>query len=712
MGADMTFHYADIETLVRPRRVAVVGASNRAGSMGNSTYRNVRSHSTVESVFPVNPRSAEVCGDAAYSSVCAIPGPPPDVAIVLVAAELVLETVRDCAAAGVSHVMVFSSGFSEIGPEGAAMQEEILAVAREAGMTLYGPNSPGLANVADRVLLSMSPVASEDVTSGPVGLVTQGGGIGRAIMQWMDLGLGIGLWASPGNAVDLDVADFIHHMLGDDRIKVIAAVVEGFSNGPKFIDVAEKARAIGKPIVVMKIGRSEYGQKSAASHTASIAGDDDVTDAVFAQYGVIRVTDVNELAETAALLARATEPSRVGDICVYSFSGGASSHAADLVGAEGLTLATFSRETAAVLAAKAPSFGFVQNPVDLTTRVFTDSTLNKEILSAIAADPAVGAILFAMPADYAESTISVVTEAIEILKGTDVLLVPVWMSPRHGGGFQVMVEAQMVPFASVADAVRALGRIARWAGPAPARRAPAESPANASPADGAAPNQLALDYLATRGLLEPAGIRFPFEAFAATPAEAADAVTSIGGSAALKVVADGVIHKTEVGGVRLNVRTAQQAREAFESMTNAGAAERMRAVPSGVTVQEMIGAGLDLLVGAHYDPVFGPILSFGAGGIYTEIERDVTHLAITFDRTAFDKAASGLRIWRRMCGFRGEPPVDFDAVYVAVAALARVFVESPHIAELEINPLRARDLVHGGSVVALDAVAILRSRHW
>ena len=207
--------FADISRLVRPHRVAVVGASDRPGSLGYSTYNNVRNHSVIAGgAVPVNPRYETVLGDPCYPRVSDAPGAPVDVAIILLSAELVLDAVKDCATAGVRHLVVLSSGFSETGAAGRAQQEEMVRLARASGMRVYGPNSPGLANVADRVLLSMSPVAGSDVTSGPVGLVTQGGGIGRALMQWMDRGLGIGLWCSPGNEADLEIADFVAGFCG------------------------------------------------------------------------------------------------------------------------------------------------------------------------------------------------------------------------------------------------------------------------------------------------------------------------------------------------------------------------------------------------------------------------------------------------------------------------------------------------------------------
>jgi acyl-CoA synthetase (NDP forming) len=353
------------------------------------------------------------------------------VAVVLVTAAAVLDVVKDCAASGVRYLVVLSSGFSESGEAGRRLQREMVRLARASGLRVYGPNSPGLANIADRVLLSMSPVAGADVMSGPVGLVTQGGGIGRALMQWMDRGLGFGLWCSPGNEADLDIADFVNHMVDDERIRVIGAVVEGFSEGRKFLEVARRAREAGKPIVILKIGRSEYGQKTAASHTASIAGNDAVASAVFAQYGVVRVDDVDELGETLQLFSKAlgVADRDITRTCVYSFSGGTASLAADLAGSAGLELATFEPATSAALRARAPAFGFVDNPVDLTTKVFTDADLNRAVFELICNDPNVGSVLFAMPADYGDSTVAVSRDRGRDRAVHGYLLIPVDVAP-------------------------------------------------------------------------------------------------------------------------------------------------------------------------------------------------------------------------------------------------------------------------------------------
>ena len=705
--ADPPAAFADISRLVRPRRVAVVGASGRAGSLGYSTYHNVRDNSVIAGgAVPINPRYETVLGDRCYPRVSDVPGEPIDVAIVLVTAEQVLDVVSDCAAAGVRYLVVLSSGFSETGEAGRGLQTEMIRLARAAGMRVYGPNSPGLANIADRVLLSMSPVAGADVTSGPVGLVTQGGGLGRALMQWMDRGLGIGLWCSPGNEADLDIADFINHMVDDDRIQVIGAIVEGFSQGRKFLEVARRAREAGKPVVILKIGRSEYGEKTAASHTASIAGNDAVTSAVFAQYGVVRVNDVDELGETLHLFSRALAVTDrdVTRTCVYSFSGGTAALAADLVGSAGLELAVFEPATLAALVARAPAFGFVDNPVDLTTRVFTDADLNRAVFELICHDPNVGSVLFAMPADYGESTVAVSTDAVEIARATGTLLIPVWMSPRRGGGYQVLDAAGLAPMDGVYRAVQALRRFAEWRAPA---GTDAAGPPIETPGGAVATSERALSYEESTELLSAAGVRVPRESFVASAAAAAEAAERIGGPVAMKLSAPGLIHKTEVGGVRLGLRGGEQAGAAYAEMTSPGRLASFGIDADGVFVQEMVADGLDLLVSVHDDEVFGAVLTVGAGGVATEVERDVVHLAIPFRDEELVRALRGLRLWPHLAGFRGQPGCDLSVLASVARAIAGVYLaQAPALAEIEINPLRVIAGADQTSCVALDIVAL------
>jgi acyl-CoA synthetase (NDP forming) len=708
--------FADIERLVRPRRVAVVGASDRAGSLGHSTYVNVRNNSVIAGgAVAVNPRYASVLGDPCYPNVSDVPGEQIDVAVVLVSADLALDVVKDCAAAGVAHLVMLSSGFAETGPAGRELQEQLVGAARAAGIRVYGPNSPGLANIADRVLMSMSPVAGADVTAGPVGLVTQGGGIGRALMQWMDRGLGIGLWCSPGNEADLDVADFVNHMVDDERIRVIGVVIEGFNAGPKFLEVARRARAAGKPIVALKVGRSEYGQKSAASHTASIAGNDAVASALFVQHNIVRVDDVDEMGETLALFTQALAAADrdVARTCVYSFSGGTASLAADLVGAAGLELASFDPKTAEQLQKRAPAFGFVDNPVDLTTKVFTDADLNREVLELICADPNVGSLLFAMPADYGDNTVAVSRDAVDIAARTGVMLVPVWMSPRRGGGYDVLRAAGQAPFDGVYRAVTALRRFATWRDRTSNAPSPGHTPSDTgsevalgAEAHPIATSERALPYSRTTEILARAGVPVPSEAFAEDATWAAEAAEWIGGPVVIKLSAPGLIHKTEVGGVRVGVVGGSAAADAFLEMTDAARLAPYGVVADGVFVQEMAADGIDLLISVHEDEVFGPVLTIGAGGVATEIDRDVTHLAIPFDDGELVAALRPLRIWHQLAGFRGRPAADLDVLARIVQAVVRAYLAEPTVQEIELNPVRVVVTGSGTKCLALDVVML------
>lgn len=713
MTADQGF--ADISRLVRPRRVAVVGASDRPGSLGHSTYVNVRNHSTISGgAVPVNSRYQTVLGDHCYAHVSDVPGEPIDVAIVLVGADQALDVVKDCAKAAVAHLVVLSSGFAETGPAGREMQDALINTARSSGIRVYGPNSPGLANIADRVLLSMSPVAAADATSGPVGLVTQGGGIGRALMQWMDRGLGIGLWASPGNEADLDVADFVNHMVEDDRIRVIGAVIEGFNAGPKFLASARRAGSARKPIVVLKVGRSEYGQKSAASHTASIAGNDAVATALFAQHDVVRVDDVEEMGDTLVLFTQALAAAGrdVARTCVYSFSGGTATLAADLVGAAGLELAAFEPATVKELQQRAPAFGFVDNPVDLTTKVFTDADLNRDVLEIICADPNVGSLLFAMPADYGENTVAVSRDAVEIAARSGVLLIPVWMSPRRGGGYDVLRAAGYAPFDGIHRAVTALRRYATWrdrtSGPGSGGGSTIGADVAGEHAHTIATSDRALPYARARRVLADAGVRVPKEAFADDATRAADAAEWIGGPVVIKLSAPGLIHKTEVGGVRVGVVGGAAAADVFMEMTEPGRLSGYGLVADGVFVEEMAGDGIDLLMSVHEDEVFGPVLTIGAGGVATEVDRDVTHLAIPFDDGELIAALQPLRIWHHLAGFRGKPAVDLDVLAQTAQALVRAYHSEPTVREVELNPVRVIVTESGTTCLALDAVMLER----
>jgi acyl-CoA synthetase (NDP forming) len=427
---------------------------------------------------------------------------------------------------------------------------------------------------------------------------------------------------------------------------------------------------------------------------------------------VVRVDDVDELGETLHLFCRALEVADrdVTRTCVYSFSGGTASLAADLVGSAGLVLATFDPATSAALTARAPAFGFVDNPVDLTTKVFTDAELNRAVFELICNDPNVGSVLFAMPADYGESTVAVSRDAVEIARSTGTLLIPVWMSPRRGGGYQVLTAAGFAPIDGVHRAVKALRRFAEWRDSArvlPGTGTREQGGDGAHPAT--ATSERALTYQQARELLSSAGVRVPRESFVTAADGAAEAAEWIGGPVVMKLSAPGLIHKTEVGGVRFGVRGGEQAATAFDEMASPERLAPFGVEADGVFVQEMVAEGLDLLVSVHDDEVFGPVLTIGAGGVATEIELDVAHLAIPFEEEDLVRAVRSLRLWPHLAGFRGRPGYDLAALTRIARAIGDVYVaEASSIAEIEINPLRVVADADRTSCVALDVVALRR----
>jgi acyl-CoA synthetase (NDP forming) len=455
---------ADLSRLIDPRSIALVGASDREGSIGERTLTNLLTHSEFAGdVYLVNPTRPEIRGRRCWPSVASLPATP-DVAVVAVPASGVLAVIEECVARGVAFAVILSSGFGEAGAEGEREQQRMKEIAERGGLRLYGPNCPGLTNVNRRLGLTFSPSFPHDLVKGPIGLATQGGGLGRNVMQAMERGIGIGLWASTGNEVDLQVADFIHYMADAPDIKVIVTLLEGIKDGPKFVAAVQRAAANGKPVIGLKVGKSEYGRRAAQSHTASLTGSAEVNSAVFRQFGVIEVDDIDELVDTAWLFARAM-PGAQDALGIYCSSGGTAALAADAVGSAGLTLAAFTPETTAVLRAKLPDYAAIGNPVDTTAMVLSDKTVVETTLGCVANDANLGLTIVPIALDYGETTTRMADNIINAQKGCAAPIVPIWMSDRLGEGYQRLVAAGFAPPRSVGKAISAIGRwveYGRW----------------------------------------------------------------------------------------------------------------------------------------------------------------------------------------------------------------------------------------------------------
>lgn len=695
--------FADLSRFVNPRNVAVVGASARESSQGRRLYDNLVLHSAVPGeVYAVNPAYQEIGGRPCWPSISALPEAEIDVALIMINAALVLDTLRQCVARGIPYAVVMTSGFSEAGEEGRRLEREIAELCEATGLHVYGPNCPGFVNVRDRLGMTFSPAFKDDLNAGSIGLATQGGGLGRNLLQGLSFGQGVGLWFSAGNEVDLEIPDFIAHMANDPKISVIALLMEGVKNGRRLTAALELARARNKPVVVLKVGRSEAGVRAAQSHTASVAGTAAVNSAVFRQFGAIEVDDLDQLLAASRLLTRITPKSGKG-LCIYTFSGGTAALAADIAGAADLPMAAFSPATKAALRERLPDFASIDNPVDTTADILRNPAASADCLRAICADPSVGTVLFPIPMDYGVITDGMAQAIATVAAETETLIVPVWMSRRLGGGFQLLESAGLLPFLSLSDAIAALAKAVPW------QRSPRQPAAAAPHAEAVGGDARMLSEAAAKQLLREAGLPIPQGTVVTSAAQAAVAAERLGFPVVMKVVSAQIAHKTEAGGVRLGIASAGAAREAYAAIHEAVARHNPDAVIDGILVERMLPpGGREVLVGVHSDAAFGLVLTFGLGGIFVETIRDVAHRMIPLSREDARALLREIRYAEVLDGVRGQAPADLAALEDLILKVSDyAWNHRDTLQEMELNPVWVG--AEGQGAMPLDALIGLRA---
>jgi len=697
--------FPDLERLVSPRCIAIVGASQREGSQGRRLVDNILLHSSFGGdVFMVNPAANDIQGRRCWPSIMELPAGDIDVALVIVNATQVLPALRQCADRRIPFAVVMTSGFAEIGEDGRRLEDEMKALCAASGLRIYGPNCPGFVNVRDRLGMTFSPAFKDDLNPGSIGLATQGGGLGRNVLQALGHGNGVGLWFSAGNEVDLGLPDFIAHMAGDPRIQVIAVLMEGIKDGARLIQALELARERGKPVVVLKIGHSEYGVRAAQSHTASMAGSAQVNSAVFRQHGAIEVDDLDELAAVSRILARGAP--RIGaDTCIVTFSGGAAALAADAVGAAGLALAQLQPSTVAALSDALPAFASLSNPVDTTADILRKPELTRQCLRIVCDDEGVGTVLIPIPMDYGLITEGMGQTIVEVAQQSKKLIVPVWMSRRMGAGFQVMDRAGLHPFLSLTDAVSALRKVHRARAKAEPGDRDHSSAATVSQGSGASAR--VLSEIDAKHLLRKAGIAVPSGVLVRDVEAAVDHARVLGYPVVMKIVSAQIAHKTEAGGVRLGLQSDHEVRAAYAGILAAVADRRPDAIVDGVLVEKMFAAGgREVLIGVHCDQAFGPIITFGLGGIFVEVLRDVSHRALPISRDDAHEMIREIRAFNVLQGVRGHGEADLVAIEDLLLRVSD-FVQHRglRVQELDLNPVWVGN--KGQGAVPLDAMLVL-----
>ncbi len=693
--------------LFNPRSIAVVGASDRPDSIGARTLDNLLVHSRFEGeIWLVSTSKAELFGRKTWPSVESLPATP-ELAVVVVPAAAAMSVLEQCAARGVRFAVVLTSGFGETGPEGQAMEVRMREIGAASGMRIYGPNCPGVSNVNGRLGLTFSPSFRHDLKPGPIGIATQGGGLGRNIMQAMDRGIGVGVWSSSGNEADLQVADFIDYMADADDIRVIVTLIEGIKDGARLVRALQKAARNGKPVVALKVGRSEEGARAAASHTASITGSAQVNSAALAQLGVIEVDDIDELVDTAWLLARQL-PGAVDKIAVYCSSGGAAALTADMIGQQRIGLTQFQPETTRALSEKLPSYAAVGNPVDTTAAILAQKGLFDSTLLEVCRDPGVALTVLPIAIEYGEVTVEIAQAVLRVQAQSPVPILPIWMSDRTGEGFELYARNGIVPARSVGKAVKA---IRRWLDHGRWRQRADRLDWQPWPTLGQAPQpgpDLRISEREAKQWLSQHGVAVPDSALATTREDAITAAERLGFPLVAKVASADIVHKTEVGGVAIGLADAAAVGAAWDRIHASVREHAPHARVQGLLVERMAPpGGVEVLVGVSRDPVFGPVLTFGLGGIHVELFQDVARRLLPLTRGEAERMVREPRSYALLDGARGRPKADVPAlVNLLMAVSSFVAAQGDRIDEIDLNPVWVGPA--GQGVMALDAVIVGR----
>jgi acyl-CoA synthetase (NDP forming) len=685
-----------------------VGASERETSVGGRLITNICVHSAFAGdLFLINPNRDSINGKRCYRGIQDVPYAP-DVCLVALPASSVLASLEEAGAFGCKFAIVLSSGFGETGEEGKKLEQAMREIVARTGLRIYGPNSPGLSNIHNRLGLNFSPAFKDDLRAGAIGIVTQGGGLGRTFQQAMARGVGVAQWFSPGNEVDLELADFVYHMVESPEIRVIAMMIEGFRDGRKMLAAALHAAHKRKPIVVIKLGKSQYGAKAALSHTTAITGEAEVNSAVFRQLSMLEVNDIDEMVDLAALLSRSTPGASKG-LAIYTYSGGTAALTADVIGVSNLELAEFAPRTLDVLKKVLPAFAAIENPVDTTTEVLVNPAIMYESLKAVVTDPGVALTLIPIPIEMGSVTAEMSRAAARLAKETNAAILPVWMTDRLGEGFQILAEAGLVPSRSVQNAVRTAAHWQHY-GRMLDSMDHTWVPARLQDDAGVAGSGIKKSWseAGAKAELTTAGVPVLPSAVCESYDDAVEFAGRYGFPVVLKVSSADILHKSDIGGVKIGIQNAPEMRTAFaEILENVGRA-RPDAHVDGILVERMAGqGGLELFCGVHRDPVFGHVMTFGAGGLWIELLHDVSRRLLPITASEAASMVREIRYFRVLQGYRSSLPRDLPALEAILMRVSQYVVERADVLEeVEINPIWVG--AAGAGAFALDAVLVTR----
>jgi acetyltransferase len=697
-----------LDAIFAPKRVAVIGATEQPGSVGRTITWNLLTNPFGGTVFPVNPKRSSVLGIKAYPDLVSLPERI-DLAVIVTPAPTVPGVIAECVQAGVKGAIVVSAGFKEVGAPGAELERQVLVEARRGRMRIIGPNCLGVMNPQTGLNATF---ASAMARAGRVAFISQSGALCTAVLDWsLEENVGFSAFVSVGSMLDVDWGDLIQYLGDDPRTQSILIYMETIGNARSFLSAAREV-ALSKPIIVIKPGRTEGGARAAASHTGALAGSDDVLEAAFRRSGVLRVATIGELFSMAEALGKQPRP-RGSRLTIVTNAGGPAVIATDALILGGGRLAELSPETLGKLDAFLPPAWSHANPIDVLGDA--DPERYARAVDIAAADPGSDGLLVVLTPQAMTDPTQTAERLRPLAQGSGKPLLASWMGGADVAAGEAILNRASIPTFPYPDtAARAWNYMWRYAGNLRAlyetpmvageeRRADRDA-ASALLGAVSAANRSLLTETESKRLLEAYGIPTVPTRVARTADEAVDAAVALGFPVVVKLHSETITHKTDVGGVKLDVRDADGVRVAWReiqaSVTEKAGGDHF----GGVAVQPMVRVdGYELIVGSTVDPQFGPVLLFGAGGQLVEVLQDRALALPPLNTTLARRVMERTRIWTALGGVRGRPPVDLAALTDLLVRVSQLVVEQPRIRELDLNPVIATP----DRVVALDARVVL-----
>ena len=702
----------DLSFILNPKSIAVVGASNRPGSVGRAVFSNILKAEYQGVLYPVNPNATAVLSVKAYPSLLAVPGEV-DLAVVIVKAPLVLDVVEDARKKGVKGLVVISAGFKEVGGEGALLEARLKELVSKYQIPLIGPNCLGIMNTASNVSLNAS-FAARMANKGNIAFVSQSGALCTAVLDFASArGIGFSKFISIGNKADVDETDVLEYLKDDPETKVILMYLEDITAGKRFMETAKEVTwTAKKPILVMKSGRSPEGAKAASSHTGSLAGSDSAYDAIFMQSGIQRVETIEDLFYYA--MAFSTQPIPAGNrLAIITNAGGPGIVATDAAVRHGLKLAEFSSDTVARLASYLPGTASPKNPVD----VIGDATHERyeASLKCVLEDSGVDGVLVIL-------TPQAMTDVLETAQ----------IVPRVASGAQKPVLCSFMGIVDVSEgvkflqshgfpnfefpeaAIRAFAAMARFGELQRLEKkhfrrvaADREGATKIIQTKLAGRKRYFMPEIEANELLQCYGFPVLKTVLIKDESELEKAVHEVGFPLVMKVSSTDIVHKSDVGGVRLNINSIEEAVHSYRDIIDTVAKKMPQATIQGVIAQRMARKGVEVILGAARDPKFGPICMFGLGGVFIEAFQDVSFRLAPMWEASAERMIKSVKAYKILQGFRGYPPADIEAIKDCLLRLSQMVDEHPEIMELDINPLIVYE--EGKGCVVADSRILLAS---